>query len=71
MQRTGTLTISLGVSRLPEIRLARDTANPLKDATSFLRGKGFDTGDQIKVTGSDGLIGNGAVFFITSAVAAP
>lgn len=71
MQRTGILSISMGISRLPEIRLAIQGApNPLSAATNFLKGKDFNTGSNISVTGNDGMLGNGKVFFMTDAVPA-
>jgi hypothetical protein len=72
MQKNGILSISAGVSRLSDgIRLAiANVGNPLRAATSFLRGKGFDTGSHLTVTGNSGSLGNVPVFFITNAVAA-
>ncbi len=70
-QRTGTLSISMGNSRLDGTLLAiQGAANPLGAATSFLIARGFSIGSFIKVTGADGMLGSVAVFFMTSAVAA-
>lgn len=71
MERTGTLTISQGTSRLDGMLLGRSgNLDPLSAATAFLTDKGFRTNDFIKVTGTDGEIGGAAVMFITDAAMA-
>jgi hypothetical protein len=68
MERTGTLRILNGNSRLDRLLLARrDEPDPLRAATAFLGTAGFDSGDRIRVTGADGQIGNVDVMFITNA----
>lgn len=71
MNRTGTLSVSAGVSRLDGTRMARAGANnPLAAATNFLAIRGLDDGDFIRIEGSDGTLGNVPVIFITSAALA-
>jgi len=63
MERTGTLSIVNGESRLDGTLLARcDESDPIGAATAFLLNRGFQSGDVIRVTGTDGTIGGVAVF---------
>jgi hypothetical protein len=71
MTKTGTIQITLGEARLDGELLAIKGANdPLGEGTNFLGNSGLGDGDQATVTGSEGLLGNVAVFFMTSAQAA-
>jgi len=68
MQKTGTLTIDLGESKLDGEALARNGfPDPLGEATNFLQNRGFRTNERVRVTGDEGTIGTLQVFFITSA----
>lgn len=69
--KTGTLSMSMGNSRLDGLLLARTGApNPLTAATSFLSARGFGDNDPVTVTGDDGVVGNVHVFFVTNITAA-
>lgn len=71
MSRTGTLSVSEGVSRLSGKRLAiQGDADPFGAATNFLANRGLNDGDSITVDGSDGFVGNVPVIFMTDARAA-
>jgi hypothetical protein len=69
MERDGTLSIVSGESRLDDgTLLARcDETDPVGNATSFLLNRGFQSGDPIQVTGTDGTIGGVAVFCMQNA----
>lgn len=71
MEKTGTLSISQQTSRLEGTLLARKGADdPLAAATAFLQNRGFQDGDVITVTGTEGNVGSASVIFITNAQAA-
>ncbi len=68
MERTGTVIIVNGESRLDGTLLARcDENDPIGAATAFLLGRGFQSGDVIRVAGTDGAIGGVAVFCMDDA----
>jgi len=68
MERTGTLSIVNGESRLGGTLLARcDESDPIGAATAFLLGRGFQSGDLIQVSGDDSTIGGVAVFCMEDA----
>jgi len=68
MKRTGTLTVSAGISRLNGTRLAIEgSGNPFGAATDFLANRGLANGQLIWVIGTDGAVGNVPVLFITDA----
>jgi hypothetical protein len=70
MVRAGTLSIdaNLKISQLDGKPLAvQGSADPEGDATRFLQGKKFKTGDQAQITGDDGQLGNLNVIFMTDA----
>lgn len=71
--RTGILTITGNDSRLDDGTLLARCADddPFSAATGFLRNQGFQSGDQIQVTGQNGSIGGVAVFCMTAAQTAP
>lgn len=63
MERMGTLIIVNGDSRIDGTLLTRcDESEPISAATAFLLNRGFQSGDLIRVTGTDGTIGGVAVF---------
>jgi len=69
--KTGTLHISQGVSTLDGTTLARrGPGDPLQNATTFVQNAGFDDGDPITVTGTEGKVGDLPVIFIDSVVGA-
>jgi hypothetical protein len=72
MNRTGILSMASGNSTLDDgSLLARcDESDPLGAATNFLQNRGFQDGDRIQVTGTDGTIGSTAVFCMTGVQAA-
>ena len=67
--KSGILSIVGNESRLDDgTLLARcSESSPLSAATAFLTGLGLQSGDRIRVTGSDGTIGNVVVFCMTAA----
>ena len=70
MVRVGTLTIdnNLKISQLDGKPLAvQGSADPEGDATRFLQGKRFKTGDRAQITGDDGKLGMLDVIFMTDA----
>jgi hypothetical protein len=68
MKRTGTLSVSAGISRLNGTRLAIEGAgNPFGTATDFLANRGLTNDQLIWVIGTDGAVGNVPVLFITDA----
>jgi hypothetical protein len=68
VKRTGTLTVSAGISRLDGTRLAiKGAGDPFGAATDFLANRGLANGELIWVIGTDGAVGNVPVLFITDA----
>jgi hypothetical protein len=67
--KSGILSIVGNESRLDDgTLLARcSESSPLSAATAFLTGLGLQSGDRIRVTGSDGTIGNVVVFCMRAA----
>jgi hypothetical protein len=68
MKKTGKLTVSNGVSRLDGVRLAIEgEGDPFGAATNFIANRGLNNGEVIWVIGTDGVVGNVPVLFITDA----
>jgi hypothetical protein len=66
MQRSGRLRIVNDVSSVGRALAIDGASDALSAATQFVRGRGFDDGDGVTVTGDDGNLGPRAVFFMTA-----